>query len=246
MQAARPRAANAVHRMKRTLILLVLAALSAVPARAETVTLAPPFTGSFTAEGCSMDGRSLPYPGTCTVIHEPNLNGQLRAGVSMGGFADGLAPSVGRGESVAKLTIGDAIAAGAVPSYDATFEVLESASSRSGLPAGATGDRLVHALLRVVDPRPRCAGEVHGSLPGALVAGDQTLTPGAVFTLRVDTPARCVRSAPATLQIEATLFVRVAISDRGALPGGAAGYEMPGFGTVSALGAVKVTLTRTT
>jgi hypothetical protein len=234
--------------MKRALLFLGLVSLVALPARATTVDLAPPYTGSSTAEGCSMDGRNLPFVGTCIVQHEAAVStGRLDAGVEMSGPAAGTIPSVGRGESLAKLTIVDTIAPGAVPSYAATFTVLGAAGSRVGPPVGAVGDRTVLALLRVVDPRPRCAGQIHGSDPGQLVSASGELPVGTNFTLRVDTPPACIRTQySADLTIEVSLFVRVALSDRGVFPGGAAGYEVPGFGTVSASGSATVALSRTT
>lgn len=247
MQGARYPMAKAENRMKRALMVLTLVSLTALPAEANTIDLAPPYTGMFTAEGCSMDGRTLPFIGACTVQHEARTSdGRLIAGVQMSGPAGGTVASVGRGESLAKLSVTDAIPAGAIPTYEATFTVLDASGSRTGAEVGAAGHRTVLALLRVTDPRPRCAGQIHGSDPGQLVSDVAALAPGSVFTLRVDTPATCVRGLHgADLTVEVSLFVRVALSDRGVFPGGAAGYEVPGFGTVSAAGSVSVSVTRT-
>lgn len=235
--------------MKRTLIVLALcAAGSALPARADTTALPPEST--YTNVGCGSSGGG--FFGEQTHTTEPSLTGRIRNGVSLSSglvrdVDDDVLPAIGRCGSVSALSVVDELAPGLVPSYTATLTVREASGARvgpgDGLPQGARGEFLVMALLRVTDAR--CNGQVTGSDPAVLADASGALAPGTVFALAVTPPTACVKARSSTLQVQVSLYARVAMSDRKVDPITGRIYDDPGFGSASALADVDVVLTRT-
>lgn len=240
---------NAVKVMKRTLIVVTLCvAGTALPARADATALSPEST--YTNVGCGSYGGG--FFGEQTHTTEPSLTGRIRNGVSLSSglvrdVDDDVLPAIGRCESVSALSVTDELASGLLPSYTATITVRGATGARvgpgDGLPQGAQGEFLVMALLRVTDGR--CSGQVTGSDPAVLADASGVLSPGAVVDLVVTPPAACVKARPTTLQVQVSIYARVAMSDRKVDPITGRVYDAPGFGSASALADVDVVLTRT-